>query len=364
MDLRDKKILLVKLRYIGDTLSIVPVVENLAQKAPVGSIDVLVNRGTEPVLAHHPDIGRLWVYDYGLAKKMTYNSIKYQINLIRRLRSEQYHIVIDYTHGDRAALLCFLTGAPIRITHGHAGPLSQRLMNRFVDSDPSANHIVDHQLASLKILGLRDFERSVTLHIPLSTVQKVDRLAAEAGVSAKRPWIALHPGARGILRMWRPERFSEIARRLRRDYDAAIVLLGGKNEAKILRQVVDGMGFAPDFCSCELSLLETGEMLRRSVLFLGNDSAPGHLAAAVGCPTVSLFGPTFPHMWRPLSPRGEVVFKNVPCCGCRQEVCSRPEARCMDLIEVDEVWEKVQLVLDFSYDAAMKDIKEEERVNA
>lgn len=349
MDLQNKRILIVKMRYIGDTLSIVPVVENLVNKASGARVDVLVNRGTEPVLAYHPGIRRLWVYDYGKAKRLSMDSILYQISLIRRLRSEEYDIVIDYTHGDRAALLCFLTGAKVRITHRHAGSVSRKLMNRFVDSNPSRTHIVDHQLASLKMLGLEGFQRTVTMHIPEHVEKSVDNLTLLAGLSEKKPWVAIHPGARGELRMWRPERFAEIARRLKRDYGTCIVLLGGGNEAGILRSVVAGMGFAPDFCSCELGLLETGELLRRCVLFIGNDSAPGHLAAAVGCPTISLFGPTFPHMWRPLSPGGEVIFKNVPCCGCRQEVCARPENQCMDLIQVEEVWELVEKVLDIDH---------------
>jgi ADP-heptose:LPS heptosyltransferase len=98
----------------------------------------------------------------------------------------------------------------------------------------------------------------------------------------------------------------------------------------------------------DLSLLELGAFLRRCSLFIGNDSAPGHIAGAVNCPNLILFGPTFPHMWRPLSPVGEVIFKDVSCCGCRQETCIRPEENCMELIEVEEVWEKVQEMLSQS----------------
>ena len=117
MDLTHKTILIVKLRYIGDTLSIVPVVENLTRLAPGAAVDVLVNRGTESVLAYHPEIRAVRVYDYGLVKKSGARSLAYQARLIRDLRSAHYDIVIDYTHGDRAALLCRLTGAPVRITH-------------------------------------------------------------------------------------------------------------------------------------------------------------------------------------------------------------------------------------------------------
>jgi heptosyltransferase-3 len=346
MDLSHQTILIVKLRYIGDTLSIVPVVENLARLAPGTAVDVLVNRGTESVLAYHPEIRAVRVYDYGLVKNGGRRSLSYQARLIRDLRSAHYDIVIDYTHGDRAALLCRLTGAPIRITHAHAGTLSKRLMNRFVNSDPKTTHIVDHQLASLRVLGLDGFQRTTSLHVPAVVVHAVDRLVRTAGLPRNRPWVAMHPGARGPLRCWRSERFGEVARRLVERFEAAVLLVGGPGEGELLGEVARHMGVPPAFQSTELSLLETGELLRRCALFIGNDSAPGHLAAAAGCPTVSLFGPTFPHMWRPLSPGGRVVFKNVPCCGCRQETCLRPEASCMDLIGVDEVWERVCALLE------------------
>lgn len=346
VDLNGKRILIVKLRYIGDTLSVVPVVENLARKVPEAAVDVLVNRGTEPVVAHHPGIRRVWVYDYLLAKKLDLRSLQYQMRLIQDLRSERYDIVIDYTHGDRAAVLCFLTGASVRITHRHAGSLSRFLMNQFVDADPAAHHIVDHQLASLRILGLVALEPTLSLHVPEAVRQRVGRLIARAGLPEDRPWVVIHPGARGPLRMWRPERFAEIARRLQEEHAVAVILVGGPKEARLLQEVAAGMTWEPALRTHELSLLEMGELLRRCTLFIGNDSAPGHLAAAVDCPTVSLFGPTFPHMWRPLSPDGEVLFKNLPCCGCRQETCIRPESTCMDLIAVDEVWERVQAVLE------------------
>jgi len=115
--LKGKKVLIIKLRYIGDTLSIIPVVENLKAKAPDVTVDVMVNRGTEELVTHHPDIRKLWIYERRTAKKNILTSISYHKNLIKQLRSEKYDSVIDFTHGDRAAFLSFITGATQRITY-------------------------------------------------------------------------------------------------------------------------------------------------------------------------------------------------------------------------------------------------------
>ncbi|PKN64071.1 MAG: hypothetical protein CVU57_15980 [Deltaproteobacteria bacterium HGW-Deltaproteobacteria-15] len=339
-----KRLLIVKLRYIGDTLSIIPVINNLRQNAPGAEIDVMVNKGTEEVLVHHPGIRRVWAYDRRAAKNNSLRSLVYHLRLIRELRAMHYPVVIDFTHGDRASFLCFLTGSPCRISYLNSSNLTKVLMNRFISAEDSKMHIVDYQLEALKLFGMNHFIRKIDLHIPDPVQQKVDRLldaqSTQVGMRA-----AIHPGARGRLRQWPPERFAEIGRRLHSEYGADIILVGGPSEAGLVESVEQHLGFPALFKSTDLSLLEMASLFSRCRIFVGNDSAPAHLAAAAGCPTLTLFGPTFPRMWRPLTDRGEVVFKNVECCGCRQEECVRPERTCMEMIEIEEVWGKVQRML-------------------
>lgn len=345
LDVRGKRVLIMKLRYIGDTLSILPVIDNLKAKAPEAVVDVMVNRGTEIVLEHHPGIRKVWSYDRKLARENIFNTIKYNMNLIYHLRSMDYDIVIDFTGGDRAAFLSFATGAPLRISYQNSSSLSHLLMNRFVDCDPFKYHVVDYQLQALKFLGVDQFKREVTLHIPSEVLSGMDRLLAEHGFRPEAFPVAIHPGARGRLRQWPVERYGEIARRLHRKYAASILLLGGPDEGALVDSLERSMGFQAAFKSSELTILEMAAVLARCRLFIGNDSAPAHIAAAVKCPGLTLFGPTFPHLWRPLSRRGEVVFKDLPCCGCRQETCLHPGDSCMDRISVDEVWEKTQCLV-------------------
>ena len=344
-DVGGKKLLIIKLRYIGDTMTLLPVIDNLKEQAHEITLDVMVNKGTEEVLVCHPDIRKLWVYDREQAKKNIILSISYHKNFIKKLRLERYDFVIDFTHGDRAAFLSFMTGAPRRITYRNSSTFSQIFMNCFIRSNPSEHHIVDYQLQALKFFGINHYKRKMNLHIPESMGLKVDNLLSAAGICHDSLKVVIHPSARGRLRQWRPERFAEIAKRLRERYKAAIILVGGPGENDLVEEVERYMGFSASFKSTRLSLLEMAALLKQSQLFIGNDSAPAHIAAAVHCPQLTLFGPTFPHMWRPLSYMGEVVFKNEPCCGCRQESCIHPVPRCMDLIEVGEVWEKVEKLL-------------------
>jgi len=344
-DLSGKRILIIKLRYIGDTLSLLPIVENLKEKATGAVVDIMVNRGTEEVLAHHPGIRKIWIYDRKVAKKNILSSISYHIYLIQTLRRQRYDYVIDFTHGDRSGFLSFMTRAPYRITHHVASRLSRTLMNRIVFLDPSKYHIVDYQLELLRTLGINHFNRSFKIYIPDSVREKVSRILAHFDAGPDAPKVVVHPGARKRLRQWGTERFAGIARLLREEFRASILLLGGPGEEELIHEVEAKMGFDASFKSAKLGLLEMAALIEGCDLFLGNDSAPGHIAASVNCPSVTLFGPTFPHQWRPYSSVAQVVFKNVPCCGCPQEVCIRPDDNCMDMIGVEEVWEKVKCSL-------------------
>ncbi|MEW6664360.1 MAG: glycosyltransferase family 9 protein [Thermodesulfobacteriota bacterium] len=342
LDVRGKRLLVMKLRYIGDTLSLLPIIDNLKAKAPDAVLDVMVNRGTEDVLKHHPAVRRVWGYDRELATKNIPSTIAYHIKLIRQLRSARYDIVIDFTHGDRAAFLSFVTGAALRISYENSSSLSHLLMNRFVHCDPFRYHVVDYQLQALRLFGMNHFSREMNLHVPTEVRSMMDRMLAEHGVRLDAFNVVIHPGARGRLRQWPVERYAEIARRLHQRYAASILLLGGPGEGDLVDSLERFMGFRPAFRSSDLTILEMAALLSRCRLFIGNDSAPAHIAAAVGCAGLTLFGPTYPHLWRPLNRIGEVAFKDVPCCGCRQETCLHPENTCMDRIGVEEVWEKLQ----------------------
>jgi predicted lipopolysaccharide heptosyltransferase III len=347
MKINNSKLLIIKLSYIGDTVTLIPIVDNLKDKAPNVTIDIMVNRGTEELLIHHPYIRKVYAYDRKLAKSSLVNSIQYHISLFRMLRYAKYDLIIDFTLGDRSSFMSFMTGAPIRISYRTSTRISLLLMNHIIDINPLEHHVVDFQLEALHHLGFNDFQRSFQIYIPDKVQTTIDHRLNLSGVTRSTLNIAIHPGARKKARQWRPERFGEIAQRLGTKYGARIILVGGPNEGGIVDAVEDRMGSRASVKTTDLTLLEMAAMLKRCHLFLGNDTAPGHIAAGVQCPTLTLFGPNSPHLWRPISPHGEVLFKDLPCCRCRHEVelCVRPESNCMDMITVEEVWEKTEGLL-------------------
>jgi heptosyltransferase-2 len=220
-------------------------------------------------------------------------------------------------------------------------------MTHLIDVNPFDYHIVDFQLQALHLFGFSDFHRTGEIHMPDDLQTKIDHWSNLTSVTGESLNVAIHPGARKKTRQWRPERFGEIAQRLINKYSARIILIGGPGESNLVDKVEDHMGSKASIKTTSLSLLEMAALLKRCHLFLGNDTAPGHIAGAVKCSTITMFGPNFPHLWSPISPSGDVLFKNLPCCGCRHEekLCIRPENNCMDMITVDDVWEKTENLL-------------------
>jgi predicted lipopolysaccharide heptosyltransferase III len=345
ISLLNQKILIIKLQYVGDTMGVIPTVANLKKHAPGVRVDVLIHKESAALIAFSPDISKVWEYDRRAAKQGLFSTVFYHLKLIGQLRREQYDVVIALTQGDRAAFLSFATGAPLRLIYKSSNKVCNIVMNAFADVEAQRRHFIEHDVDILSYFGIENREIDLRVRIPDPVRSKIrEQLRGNDG---GRINVVIHPGARKRTRQWPSERFAEIARRLHEYDQVSIILLGGPGDEDLLGEIESRMGFKAAFRSCELSLLEMAAVFSECHLFIGNDSGPGHIAAAVGCATLTLFGPNYPDSCRPYIPLGEVIFKNLPCCGCRQEEdrCVRPDNTCMDLIEVNEVWEKVKMML-------------------
>jgi lipopolysaccharide heptosyltransferase II len=167
---------------------------------------------------------------------------------------------------------------------------------------------------------------------------KAERLAQELGIPMDRPWVVIHPGARYWFKAWPVERFAEVADRLI-DRFGCQVLVGGSPEERALIQSVVGQAKSRLLSLAGRSDVRTlAALLKRSALFLGNDTGAMHIAAAMGTPVVALFGPSNPTEWGPRGGPANVIYKGLDCRICFHPTCRRGEENCMKLITVDEVW--------------------------
>ena len=336
-----KRVLIIKLRYIGDTLTLLPLVRALKQMEPEAQISVMVYQGTEGILTHQKEINEIIAVDRNEIKtKNIFQNAKNTLGIWRQVCRKRFDWVIDLTSSDRSALISWASRAPIRTGVPLGNVFEKIAYHDVIDENPKTTHIVDYQMASLKRLKKPVPEPCSRIRIPEETENKI---LQQWGFFLKfPPVVIIHPGARRRLRCWREDRFAKLADRIRADYSAKIILVGGPGEEEILRRVEANMGNPPEARIVSLPLIELAALLKQAQLFIGNDTATGHIAAGVGTPHIILFGPNSPKLWAPRGGKGISLFKAPSCCGCKQISCIHEGNPCMDWIGVEEVWKAVK----------------------
>jgi ADP-heptose:LPS heptosyltransferase len=340
-----------------------PVASNIKKQIPHVHLSVMINSGGEDILEHSKDIDQLICYDRQKMKhnKSFFSKIKSNLDFFYAVRKAKYDLVIDFSGADRAALITFLSGAksrwgfnyldpltsdPFKIgdvkSQGrsrYVNPLLRLCYNHFISADISKMHIVDYQFSALQQIGFAIEDKKLTMDIPANI---------QNDIAMKLPFLnhksfkaVIHPGARMVNRRWPRASFAQIANLLKKHYDADIILVSAPEERGLLDEVSNAIDGEVIKLS-DLSLIQLAALIKKCDLYIGNDTGTSHLAAATGIKIVTLFGPQFPLLWAPYTDKGATVFKNLECAGpCNHIDCIYDENRCMTLITVDEVWEKI-----------------------
>lgn len=323
-----RNILIIKLRYIGDVLLATPTVQALKAAYPAARLTVVVNRGTEAILAANPDVDETLSLDK--------RSLAAQWRVLSDLRRRRFDTVIDLTDADRSAFLTWISRAPVRIGFNDEQRWRGRCYTVVVKAH-SPGHRIERDLASLAPLGILAGDSAPRLWLTAEDEQGADELLDRLGVRGQPTIMVLQPGARYWFKAWPFERFAELADRLAAEYRCQ-VLIGGSEQEGDLAQRICRTAKSHPISMAGLSDVRTfAAVLKRSALFVGNDSGAMHIASAVGTPVVALFGPSNPAEWGPRGEAAEVIYKGVDCRTCFHPTCKRGEQNCMQLITIDEV---------------------------
>ncbi|MEK6708941.1 MAG: lipopolysaccharide heptosyltransferase II [Nitrospinota bacterium] len=207
-------------------------------------------------------------------------------------------------------------------------------------------HLVDYYLGILEGAGLRPSLREVSLPVGEEEAGAARRLLAEAGLEGARPLVGVHPGAFfGESKTWPPEGFGAVARQLAREAGARVAVLGGAAEGGLAGRVCRESGGAAVSLAGRDHLRMLPALLKELDVFVAGDTGPLHVAALVGTPTVSLFGPTDPRRTAPRGARHRVIRQEIECSPCFERTCPLGHHRCMREIGAERVAAAVLSVL-------------------
>jgi lipopolysaccharide heptosyltransferase III len=330
------EILIVRLRSVGDVVLLTPALAALHAWRPDLRLRVLVDPAAAAVLEGNPAVAEI---------------IRTQrfLETVRDLRLRKFAIAYNQHAGPRSALLTFASGAPARVCW------SQRQFSFFYNvhaPDPQPvegrvmMHTVEHRLLQFYWTGLPPGPIPPAAVYPQRRAVTAVAQGLEArGIVPGQPYAVLRPGAAFLTKRWAVEHFAALARWLRDTHGIAPVVDLGPDEREIRREVREHLEpVAVVFDS--LGLRELIALLAGARLFVGNDTGPTHIAAALARPCVVVFGSSSSVYWRPWGTEHRVVQNDFPCNPCKGDRCyAFGEPRCILSVTVDQAREACEQVL-------------------
>ena len=285
-----KSIVAIQLKRIGDLILTIPALEALRKTYPAAQILLVIDGDTAGLVPAIRCVDRILIY-----KKNSFN-----FETFRRLIFGRYDAAIDFTGTDRSSLLTSLTKAARRVAFRWAekNEIRSKVYTEFVDSPVRDRHTVDHYCDLVAAVGAERGDGVLHLEISQSSYRRIGEILTTQKMDSS--YIVIHAGAARAEKYWQPERWAAVIDHCQNALQLPCIFIGGCSEME--RQAIAEIRVKtqPSFIdlSGKLDLMESAALIAGAKLFIGIDSGPSHLAAAMQTPQITLFGPTNPFHWR------------------------------------------------------------------
>ena len=365
------RVLLIKPSALGDVVHTLPVLVKLRARYPRARIDWLITPENAEVVRYHPALSNVLLFarrDFSKRGRRWRAFLSF-VDLLKQIRRAKYELVIDMHGQVRSAFFTLISGARVRIgfdrpikrgvtisaehdlknvpNHGWRGARegSWIAYTHRIPIPTLDVHAIDRYLWVAPLLGLDDNPPDLTIHLSPEASDRVNRLLEEHDVPASKPLVVLVPGTIWETKHWTIEGFAGVARQFLQD-GFAVALAGTKRDQQRCRQI---SAAAPGTCdlSGKTTPADLAALIRRAEVAVTNDSGSMHVAASLGKPMVSVFGPTNPVHIGPYERPESVVRVDLPCSPCnyrRLSQCPFDHA-CMKQVTSAMVVERVRKIL-------------------
>jgi heptosyltransferase-2 len=341
MKLKAGKILVMRYRFIGDTVLTVPFLRNLRLAYPEARIDLMLEPFSGQVLAGCPYVDRIIPFEFRTIHKYSASSQRGKLagylHYWNLLRDEGYDAAFALKRSLSSALLIRAAGIPRRIGFATEG-------RTFLLTDPvpyrQDRHEVENFLDCLRVLDIQVHSSALELWPSAENDAKADELFSAAGWGRDDLKIIIHAAASLPAKQWPLDRFAAVMKVLKELHGAHFIYTGAPADTILYREIEQrGPFHGMNLCGT-MGLHANLSIYRAAHLFFGVDSGPMHMAAAVGVPVVALFGPTDERKWGPWGDGHTVITRRVSCYPCKPHKC--PDNECMKKISVEEALEAVE----------------------
>jgi len=345
-----KNILVLRYRFIGDTILTVPFLRNLRRAEPDARIAWVVAPGSDDVVRGIPYVDELIYWDpvtIHADSRGTHRTLAAKFAFFRELRRNRFDKVYVLKRSLSSAIMAFLSGAPARVgfaTEGRGFLLTRRVPYRH------DRHEVENFLEVLRADDVPVNDDYLEAWLAPDEVRFAGEFLQERGVQPGEILIGIHPFAANQTRAWHEDNFIAVAKALQERSKVRIILFGGERDVEPARLFLERLSPAPVMAVGTTSLRQTMALLARCRLLVCNDSGIMHLGAALKIPLVAVFGPQSPVKFGPWGAKCRVVYGKFPCSPCRQkffqecEPSPRGKPECLEAVTVRAVLDEIESV--------------------
>lgn len=331
---RPRRILLVQLDHLGDALISLAMLPLLRRRWPAAEIHVLASPSNRAVFEAAPEVDRVHVAvvnRFARRRAMRFGWLAALVGWGLWLRRRDVDLAIDVRGEFPLALLCWLSGARLRLGWACGG--GGFLLTHCAPYVPGRAEVAS-RLALLAELGIRPQSGDdCRPRLDASEGARM-RIASQLSELGGRSLVVIHVGAGMAAKQWPAEHWRRLIAEMHRRHPMQVVLVGSPSERPIAVAIATGQPKAVVDWTGQLDLDELAALVERADLFLGADSGPAHLAAAVDTPVVALFsGTNRPEQWQPCGRCVVVVRQAVECSPCHRQHCPRPGHPCMTRLD-------------------------------
>ncbi len=349
------KILIANPFGIGDVLFTTPVITNIKRQFPDWEIAYLCNRRVAPLLKRDPRIYKLFVYEKDELRNMWQQSkclcIKEIRHLLSDVKREEFDYVMDFSLAGEFGFFLWLAGIRKRI--GYDYKKRAKFLNKKIPLKGfNGKHVIEYYLDLLKFLHIEQKERNIKIFISDDERRKAKDFLEANSIYQQDKIVAVAPGGgaswgKDSYRKHYPaDKFAAVCDRLIKEQNVKTIILGNIKEKALVDKVTNNMKEKPSSATTALSLREFIAVLSHCKLLLCNDGGPLHIAAGLGVPTVSIFGPVDERVYGPYPPddKHKVVTADVDCRPCYKnfKVPECEDRRCLEDLTPGEIFEACQ----------------------
>lgn len=343
-----KSILIIKLDHIGDAVTALPAIVSVSNYFPMAKRTIVVGSWSAQLFYNNPVVDEVILYNAPryVRNKKEKQSLKERWRILKTIGNRTFDLVIGLQENWATLFITGIMKPQWRLDRGTFSLLRKWSKVSHVEmvngKHLQASHEVVTNLGIISLNSIPAFFLFPVLQVSNTAREDAKKFLKKIGLN-NRKFIIFHPAAMWKYRRWQFNNFVDLGDRVISELNLPVLFTGSKEEVDVIEAIREHMVHKSSLAAGVLSLEEFAAVVEQAYLMVANDGGAIHIASSLGCPVIALFGPEDPGIFGPWSPQSLVLRKVVPCSPCRQIACIRSQKPCMGEIEVEEVFQAINL---------------------